>query len=110
MPPFLFALAAASSLAWLKAWQCLNKTPKVIRTHRRRPADAANEHSGDRVNIDAALVTRLIVEQFPHWADLPIRPVEPGGWDNRTFHLGENMTVRLPSAASYSRQVPCIIC
>ncbi len=59
----------------------------------------------DRVNIDAALVTRLIAEQFPRWADLPIRPVEPGGWDNRTFHLGESMTVRLPSAASYSRQV-----
>ena len=28
-----------------------------------------------------------------------------GGWDNRTFHLGDEMTVRLPSAASYALQV-----
>jgi aminoglycoside phosphotransferase (APT) family kinase protein len=59
----------------------------------------------DRKNIDAALVSRLIAEQFPQWAGLPIRPVEFGGWDNRTFHLGDRMTVRLPSAASYAQQV-----
>lgn len=29
-----------------------------------------------------------------------------GGWDNRTFHLGPDMTVRLPSAARYAAQVP----
>lgn len=58
-----------------------------------------------RPNIDAALVARLITRQFPHWADLPIRPVAASGWDNRTFHLGEHMLVRLPSAASYARQV-----
>ena len=28
-----------------------------------------------------------------------------GGWDNRTFHLGHDMTVRLPSAARYATQV-----
>lgn len=28
-----------------------------------------------------------------------------GGWDNRTFHLGDSMTVRLPSAAAYAPQV-----
>ena len=59
----------------------------------------------DGVNIDAALVRRLIATQFPRWADLPVRPVEVGGWDNRTFHLGEHMTVRLPSAARYALQV-----
>jgi aminoglycoside phosphotransferase (APT) family kinase protein len=57
------------------------------------------------VNIDVALVRRLVAAQFPHWANLPIEPVEPGGWDNRTFHLGANMTVRLPSAAQYALQV-----
>ncbi len=61
--------------------------------------------SGARVNIDAALARRLVAAQFPQWADLPIRPVERGGWDNRTFHLGETMTVRLPSAARYAAQV-----
>jgi aminoglycoside phosphotransferase (APT) family kinase protein len=55
--------------------------------------------------IDVSLVKRLVAAQFPQWADLPIRPVERGGWDNRTFHLGKHMTVRLPSAAAYAPQV-----
>ncbi|HEV2504310.1 MAG TPA: aminoglycoside phosphotransferase family protein [Mesorhizobium sp.] len=57
------------------------------------------------VEIDATLVRRLIDTQFPQWAHLPIRKVEPGGWDNRTFLLGEAMSVRLPSAAGYAAQV-----
>lgn len=57
------------------------------------------------VDINAALVRRLIATQFPQWADLPIKPVEFGGWDNRTFHLGEEMSVRLPSAQGYAAQV-----
>lgn len=55
--------------------------------------------------IDIHLVNRLIASQFPQWASLPIKPVEFGGWDNRTFHLGEHMAVRLPSAAHYALQV-----
>ncbi len=57
------------------------------------------------IAIDASLVKRLIAKQFPEWAELPIRPVTFGGWDNRTFRLGEHLTVRLPSAATYSFQV-----
>ena len=53
----------------------------------------------DGVRIDAALVRRLISLQFPRWADLPVRPVEAGGWDNRTFRLGPRMTARLLAAA-----------
>jgi aminoglycoside phosphotransferase (APT) family kinase protein len=53
------------------------------------------------VEIDVDLVRRLVAGQFPQWADLPVRPVADGGWDNRTFHLGDAMTVRLPSAAGY---------
>src|ERR1700688_1323514 len=59
----------------------------------------------DKVDIDVALVCHLVATQFPQWADLPIKPVESSGWDNRTFHLGEHMTVRLPSAARYAAQV-----
>ncbi len=59
----------------------------------------------DEVHIDAALVRRLVATQFPRWADLPVRLVEFGGWDNRTFHLGADMTVRLPSAEQYALQV-----
>ena len=66
---------------------------------------AAEETSAENISIDVALVRRLVDAQFPQWADLPIRPVAFGGWDNRTFHLGEHMTVRLPSAATYALQV-----
>ena len=55
--------------------------------------------------INAALVRQLVASRFPQWAHLPIKPVEFGGWDNRTFHLGENMSVRLPSAEGYVPQV-----
>jgi aminoglycoside phosphotransferase (APT) family kinase protein len=58
-----------------------------------------------KIQIDIALVHRLITEQFPQWAELPIKPVELSGWDNRTFHLGEHMSVRLPSAADYAKKV-----
>ncbi len=69
---------------------------------------AIHESSLGRViplSIDAALVRRLISAQFPRWADLPVEPVVPGGWDNRTFLLGEGMVVRLPSAEAYVPQV-----
>ena len=56
-------------------------------------------------DINVSLVRRLIATQFPQWADLPVEPVEAGGWDNKTFHLGAHMTVRLPSAARYAPQV-----
>src|SRR5579862_397853 len=51
--------------------------------------------------IDATLVSRLVAEQFPQWADLPVRPVASQGWDNRTFRLGDEMAVRLPSHRRY---------
>lgn len=57
------------------------------------------------VNIDVALVRRLIDQQFPQWAGLSIRKIEPGGCDNRTFRLGSDLTVRLPSHAAYEAQV-----
>ncbi|HEX7209388.1 MAG TPA: phosphotransferase [Propionibacteriaceae bacterium] len=56
-------------------------------------------------DIDAALVTRLVQRQFPQWADLPITAAEPNGWDNRTFRLGRELLVRLPSAERYAAQV-----
>lgn len=58
-----------------------------------------------RENIDPDLVARLIKAQLPRWADLPVTSIEPGGWDNRSFRLGDEMVVRLPSAACYSAQI-----
>lgn len=54
-----------------------------------------------RAGITADLVRRLLRSQFPQWGDLPIRPVEADGWDNRTYRLGADLTVRLPTAAGY---------
>jgi aminoglycoside phosphotransferase (APT) family kinase protein len=50
-------------------------------------------------------VRRLVAAQFPQWADLDIRPVAADGWDNRTFHLGDAMSARLPSGRRYVAQV-----
>jgi len=55
--------------------------------------------------IDVQLVGELIRSQFPQWSDLAIKPVASSGWDNRTFHLGQSMSVRLPSASHYAGAV-----
>ncbi|WP_307072633.1 aminoglycoside phosphotransferase family protein [Arthrobacter pascens] len=55
--------------------------------------------------IDSRLARKLVDRQFPEWASLPIRSVETDGWDNRTFRLGEQLTVRLPSGPWYALQV-----
>lgn len=57
------------------------------------------------INFNVDLVEGLIKEQFPQWSNLEIKPVKNGGHDNRTFHLGESMSVRLPSAEGYVPQV-----
>ncbi|MEU7783468.1 aminoglycoside phosphotransferase family protein [Amycolatopsis sp. NPDC049159] len=58
-----------------------------------------------RIDVTEDQVRRLVAEQFPHWAGLAVRPVANGGWDNRTFHLGDAMSVRLPTAAEYALAV-----
>ena len=54
-----------------------------------------------RAGVTAELVARLVAGQFPAWADLPVRPVEADGWDNRTYRLGEELSVRLPTRERY---------
>ncbi|MDQ3629626.1 MAG: aminoglycoside phosphotransferase family protein [Actinomycetota bacterium] len=55
--------------------------------------------------IDVALVGRLVAVQFPQWAGRPVVAAIPQGWDNRTFRLGADLAVRLPSAERYRAQV-----
>jgi aminoglycoside phosphotransferase (APT) family kinase protein len=55
--------------------------------------------------IAPELTSRLIAAQFPQWAHLPIAPVDLDGWDNTTFRLGEDLSVRLPSDDAYVAQV-----
>lgn len=57
------------------------------------------------VEITLSIVKKLILEQFPEWSNLPIEPVKQGGVDNRTFRLGKEMLIRLPSAEGYAAQV-----
>ena len=58
-------------------------------------------HQDGRAGIDADLVRRLLAQQFPQWAELPVTPVKIDGWDNRTYRLGSSLTARLPTHESY---------
>lgn len=68
-------------------------------------SDPAASPEVDAARIDERLVRRLLSEQFPRWADLPLRRVVDGGNDHRIFRLGDELSVRLPSAAGYVPQV-----
>ncbi|MFT4038677.1 MAG: aminoglycoside phosphotransferase family protein [Thermomicrobiales bacterium] len=50
----------------------------------------------NEIMTDRAMVRRLIAEQFPQWADLPVAPVPSAGTDHALYRLGEDMAVRLP--------------
>lgn len=49
----------------------------------------------DELDIGEGLVRRLLAEQFPEWASLPLRRVEPSGTDNAVFRLGDTLAVRM---------------
>ncbi|MEV1246044.1 aminoglycoside phosphotransferase family protein [Nonomuraea sp. NPDC050022] len=55
---------------------------------------SASTHT--RPLIDAALVRRLVDAQFPQWAELPLKLLEPAGSDHVIYRLGEELSVRLP--------------
>ena len=61
--------------------------------------------SQQTADVTESLVRALVADQFPEWADLQVTPVQDAGWDNRTFKLGSDMLVRMPSAAAYAAQV-----
>lgn len=52
-------------------------------------------HAGE-LDIDTALVQRLLARQFPQWAALPVTPVASAGTDNALFRLGPDKVIRLP--------------
>lgn len=59
----------------------------------------------DEIDIDAALVRRLLVAQFLQWAGLPLTPVYSGGTDNAIYRLGVDLSVRLPRIESATGQI-----
>ena len=52
------------------------------------------------------LARKLISQQFPEYVSLPIVDVEIQGHDNRTYKLGDNMLIRMPTAKTYALKVP----
>ncbi|MFB7241547.1 phosphotransferase [Streptomyces populi] len=53
----------------------------------------------DETRIGGPLVRRLLAEQFPRWAELPLRRVRSAGTVNTLYRLGDDMAVRLPRIA-----------
>ncbi|MFE4257851.1 aminoglycoside phosphotransferase family protein [Streptomyces sp. NPDC056883] len=54
--------------------------------------------------IDAALVRRLVDAQFPQWAGLPLRLLDPAGSDHVIYRLGRELSVRLPRGPGVAGQ------
>ncbi len=52
-------------------------------------------HEG-QLDSSAELVRRLLREQFPQWAHLPLTAVASDGTDNAIYRLGDDMAVRMP--------------
>lgn len=50
----------------------------------------------DEIHTDAALVRRLLAQQFPDWATLQVRRVQSFGTDNALYRLGDDLLARLP--------------
>jgi aminoglycoside phosphotransferase (APT) family kinase protein len=50
----------------------------------------------DAVVSTPELVQRLVADQFPRWADLPVTPGPAGGTDHHLFRLGDDRLVRMP--------------
>jgi aminoglycoside phosphotransferase (APT) family kinase protein len=50
----------------------------------------------DELETDKTLVRRLLVAQFPQWAELPVQALSAGGTDNAIYRLGAELSVRLP--------------
>ncbi|MEV0373318.1 aminoglycoside phosphotransferase family protein [Streptomyces sp. NPDC050636] len=65
---------------------------------------ATGRTADPRPAIDAALARRLVDTQFPQWAELPLRLLDPAGSDHVIYRLGEDLSVRLPRHAGAIRQ------
>ena len=57
-----------------------------------------------RREVSVDTVRALLRAQFPRWAEEPVEQIRPGGWDNRSFRLGPDKLVRMPSAERYAGQ------
>jgi aminoglycoside phosphotransferase (APT) family kinase protein len=58
------------------------------------------------MDITLELAKKLIVTQFPEYAELNVSEVEQQGLDNKTYRVGDDMLIRMPTAESYALKVP----
>ncbi len=63
----------------------------------------------DQIDTHAQLVRRLLADQFPHWADLPVVAVSSTGTENTIFRLGDEMAVRLPHRPGRDAQIEKLV-
>lgn len=63
----------------------------------------------DEIKADAALVTRLLADQAPAFAGMPVKQLETNGTDNWMFRLGDTASdgpvVRLPRRPSAAAKI-----
>jgi aminoglycoside phosphotransferase (APT) family kinase protein len=63
----------------------------------------------DEITADAALVTRLLADQAPAFAGMPVKQLETNGTDNWMFRLGDTASdgpvVRLPRRPSAAAKI-----
>ena len=50
----------------------------------------------DEIEVPPELVSALLTDQFPQWANRPLQRVESSGTVNAIYRLGDDLTVRLP--------------
>ena len=60
----------------------------------------------EEVDVDGALVRRLLSAQAPDLAHLPLHRVEAWGTDHAIFRLGDELSVRVPKIGWAARQGP----
>ena len=62
-------------------------------------------HDNISMTITLELARKLVAAQFPEYAHLKVTEVEQQGHDNRTYRIGDNMLIRMPTAESYALSV-----
>ncbi|WBP89578.1 aminoglycoside phosphotransferase family protein [Kitasatospora cathayae] len=50
----------------------------------------------DELDIDEMLVRRMVADQFPQWAGLPVELVDSAGTSNAMYRLGTDLVMRIP--------------
>lgn len=51
----------------------------------------------EELDTDPDLVRRLLHEQYPQWATLPVVPSQERGTDHAIYRLGDDLAVRMPT-------------